>query len=102
MSELQKIRDPESRQTIEHLMNALSRIDWQQVFVWASRLLAGAAVMFLTYRYSVYFLAFGVGALAMIGQFIVGLFFMFSMLNATSGLQVMTAAAGLYLLVNSF
>lgn len=84
------------------LGNALSRVDWQKVFVRTASLMAVAAVAFLAFQYLGYFTVFGAGALAMIGQFTIGLFFMFSITNATSGLQVMTSALGMFLLVNSF
>lgn len=80
----------------------LSRIDWQQVFVFTARSMAAAAVAYLTYRYGVYFRYFGAGALAMSGQFAIGVFFLAVILNNTDGLRILTAALGLFLLFNSF
>ncbi|MEB4591230.1 hypothetical protein VSS37_09600 [Candidatus Thiothrix sp. Deng01] len=80
----------------------LSRIDWQQVFVFAARSMAAAAVAYLTFQFARYFQYFGVGALAMSGQFAISLFFLAVILNHTDGLRILTAALGLFLLVNSF
>lgn len=84
------------------LGNALSSIDWHRVFVWTATALGIAALGYLAIQYLGYFTVFGAGALAMVGQFAIGLFFMFSITNATSGLQIMTSALGMFLLVNSF
>lgn len=84
------------------LGNALSSIDWQRVFRITATVLSIAAVGLLTFQYANYISVFGAGALSMIGQFAIGLFFMFSVMNASNGLHIMTAATGLYLLVNSF
>ncbi|MEB4590777.1 hypothetical protein VSS37_07285, partial [Candidatus Thiothrix sp. Deng01] len=54
----------------------LSRIDWQKVFVFAARSMAAAAVAFLTFQFCRYFQYFGAGALAMSGQFAIGVFFL--------------------------
>lgn len=78
------------------------RIDWQQVFVFTARSMAAAAVAYLAFQFARYFQYFGVGALAMSGQFAISLFFLAVILNHTDGLRILTAALGLFLLVNSF
>ncbi|EIJ35726.1 hypothetical protein [Thiothrix nivea] len=80
----------------------LARVDWQKVFIVTARALAVLAVGALTFQYSKYFAAFGAGAIAFMGQFTMGIFFLVAILQSTNGLQIMTAALGLYLLVNSF
>jgi hypothetical protein len=84
------------------LGNALSRIDWQRVFIFTARTIAVVFFAFLTYQYSQYFAAFGISALAFTGQFAIGIFFLVAILQSTNGLQILTAAFGMYLLVNSF
>jgi hypothetical protein len=86
----------------EALQGFLARVDWNTLFIRVARILSAAALAFLTWQYSNYFQVFGVGAMAFIGQFAIGLFFMASIMNSTNGLQILTAALGLYLLISSF
>lgn len=82
--------------------NALERIDWQRVFIVTARLLVSIGMLFTAYQYFQYALFFGAGALVFIGQFLIGAFFAASVFYSRDGLQIMTAALGMYLLTNSF
>jgi hypothetical protein len=86
----------------EALQGFLARVDWNTLFIRVARLLSAAALAFLTWQYSNYFQVFGVGAMAFIGQFAIGLFFMVSIMTSTNGLQILTASLGMYLLISSF
>ena len=79
-----------------------SRVDWQKVFIWTARALLAVALAAIAIQYATYFSVFGTGALAFAGQFLIGLFFMLSSMYSRDGLQILTAAIGMYLLVNSF
>lgn len=83
-------------------LHSIDRINWQKVFIWTARALLAVALAAITYQYANYFSVFGIGALAFAGQFLIGLFFMLSSMYSRDGLQIITAAFGMYLLINSF
>lgn len=72
------------------------------VFVISARTLVSIGMLFAAYQYFQYTLFFGAGALAFIGQFLIGAFFVAVVFLTRDGLPIMTAALGMYLLVNSF
>jgi hypothetical protein len=84
------------------LKGFLARIDWHKVFIRVARVLSAVAMAFLVWQYVNYFQVFGSSAIALVGQFAIGTFFMASIMNSTNGLQILTASLGLYLLISSF
>jgi hypothetical protein len=80
----------------------LIRWDWHKAFIRVARLLSAVAMAFLAWQYVNYFQVFGSSAIALVGQFAIGTFFMASIMNSTNGLQILTASLGLYLLISSF
>ena len=87
---------------MEALTGFLARVDWNAVFLATAKTLSLAAIAYLTYRYTGYFQAFGAGAIALIGQFLIGLFFLYSVLSGSDGKIILLSSLGMYLLVNSF
>lgn len=88
--------------TVSSLPAILGRIDWERVFILTARVLVSIGMLFTAYQYLQYSLFFGAGALAFIGQFLIGAFFVAVVFYTRDGLQILTAAAGMYLLANSF
>ena len=87
---------------LKHVADFAVRVDWQQVFVVTARLLVSIGLLITAYQYFQYTLFFGAGALAFIGQFLIGVFFAAVVFYTRDGLQIITAAAGMYLLISSF
>lgn len=88
--------------TVSSLPAILGRIDWERVFIITARVLVSIGMLFTAYQYFQYTMFFGAGALAFIGQFLIGAFFVAVVFYTRDGLQILTAAAGMYLLANSF
>ena len=80
----------------------LARIDWMRVFIVTARLLVSIGLLITAYQYFQYAMFFGAGAVAFIGQFLIGVFFAVVVFYTRDGLQILTAAAGMYLLTGSF
>ncbi|UOG93177.1 MAG: hypothetical protein L3K52_05445 [Candidatus Thiothrix sulfatifontis] len=88
--------------TVSSLTAILGRIDWERVFIITARVLVSIGMLFTAYQYFHYALFFGAGALAFIGQFLIGAFFVAVVFYTRDGVSIMTAAAGMFLLANSF
>jgi hypothetical protein len=80
----------------------LARVDWNLVFQVTARVLVSIGLLITVYQYFQYTLFFGAGALAFIGQFLIGVFFAAVVFYSNEGLPIITAAAGMYLLTSSF
>lgn len=87
---------------LSDLAHWLARIDWMRVFIVTARVLVSIGLLITAYQYFQYTLFFGAGALAFIGQFLIGVFFAVVVFYTRDGLQIITAAAGMYLLTSSF
>lgn len=93
---------PTPSNAIEALTAFLARVDWNRVFIITARVLVSIGLLITAYQYFQYTLFFGAGALAFIGQFLIGVFFAAVVLYSREGLPIITAAAGMYLLTSSF
>lgn len=80
----------------------LSRVDWHLVFTVSANAFSVLSVLYLAYCYRLYFQIFGVDALAMVGLFLVGVFFLLAVMSATDDGQVLLSCFGLFLLINIF
>jgi hypothetical protein len=88
--------------TVSSANALLDRVDWNKAFIRVAIVLNAVGVLYVGYVYSIYAAYFGVSALAFIGQFLIGLFFMACVVSSTDGLQVMLASIGMFILANSF
>jgi len=88
--------------TVSSLIAILGRVDWMRVFIVTARVLVSIGLLITAYQYFQYTVFFGAGALAFIGQFLIGVFFAAVVFYTRDGLQIITAAAGMYLLTSSF
>ncbi|OQX15725.1 MAG: hypothetical protein BWK73_05820 [Thiothrix lacustris] len=93
---------PTASNAMEALTAFLARVDWNLVFQVTARVLVSIGMLFTAYQYLQYTLFFGAGALAFIGQFLIGVFFVAVVFMTSDDLHIMTAALGMYLLANSF
>lgn len=80
----------------------LARIDWQCVYTVTARFLISVGMLAITYQLSIYLTYFGAAAIALLGQYLIGVFFTLSAFASGHSGQLMTAAVGMYLLVNTF
>ena len=80
----------------------LDRVDWNKAFIRVAIALNGVGLLYVGYVYSIYAAYFGYSALAFIGQFLIGIFFLNVVVSNTDGLQVMLASVGMFILANSF
>ena len=80
----------------------LDRVDWNKAFIRVAIVLNAVGILYVGYVYSIYAAYFGYSALAFIGQFLIGIFFMNVVVSNPDGLQVMLASVGMFILANSF
>ena len=80
----------------------LDRVDWDKAFIRVAITLNAVGILYVGYVYSIYAAYFGYSALAFIGQFLIGIFFMNVVVSNPDGLQVMLASVGMFILANSF
>ena len=80
----------------------LDRVDWNKAFIRVAIGMNAVGILYVGYIYSAYIAYFGYSALAFIGQFLIGLFFLNVVVSNTDGLQVMLASVGMFILANSF
>ncbi|OQW99207.1 MAG: hypothetical protein BWK73_50845 [Thiothrix lacustris] len=88
--------------TVSKANALLDRVDWNKAFIRVAIAMNAVGVLYVGYVYSIYAAYFGVSALAFIGQFLIGLFFLNVVVSNTDGLQVMLASVGMFILANSF
>ena len=88
--------------TVSSVTALLDRVDWNKAFIRVAIALNAVGVLYVGYLYSLYVAYFGYSALAFIGQFLIGLFFLNVVVSNTDGLQVMLASVGMFILANSF
>lgn len=80
----------------------LARVDWQCVYIVTARFLISVGMLAVTYQLSIYLTYFGAAAIALLGQYLIGVFFTVAAFSTEHSGQLMTAAVGMYLLVNTF
>ena len=80
----------------------LDRVDFNKLFIRVAIAMNAVGVLYVGYLYSLYVAYFGYSALAFIGQFLIGIFFMNVVVSNPDGLQVMLASVGMFILANSF
>lgn len=88
--------------TLMKIREQWQNINWRRVFIMTARTLMTAALLFATFQYAMYIDFFGVNAIALIGQYLIGLFLWAVSFHTTDDLQIITAAVGMYLFANSF
>lgn len=84
------------------MLEQWQNINWRRVFIMTTRSLMTVALLFATLQYAMYVDYFGVNAIALIGQYLIGAFLWAVSFHTTDDLQIITAAIGMYLFVNSF
>ncbi len=80
----------------------LDRVDWNKAFIRVAIGMNAVGILYVGYIYSAYIAYFGYSAIAFIGQLLIGVFFMACVVSNTSGLHVMLASIGMFVLANSF
>lgn len=82
--------------------NWLARVDWNLVFVVVARFMSAVAMAFVTFQFGRYFQHFGPEAIAFIGQYLIGCFFLYAVLTSEDSVKLLSGSFGMYLLLNSF
>lgn len=90
---------PQQRVTIA---DRIAAVDWQRVYAVTARFLISVGMLAVTYQLSLYLTYFGTAAIALTGQYLIGVFFTIAAFSTEHSGQLMTAAIGMFLLVNTF
>lgn len=94
---------PSLDSTVSTTLSALlDRVDWNKLFIRAAIALNAAGFLYVLSTFLFYAHYFGFSALAFLGQLLIGLFFMATVLSTEDGLRIMMASIGMYILANSF
>lgn len=109
MNEAQLLRDYEREALYQHqgaaempTLPSRNPIDWNLVFITVARFMNAVAMGFVTFQFGRYFQYFGLEAIAFIGQYLIGCFFLYAVLTSEDGVKLLSGSFGMYLLLNSF
>lgn len=84
------------------LVDRLAAVDWQRVYTVTARVLISVGMLAVTYQFSIYLNYFGTAAIALLGHYLIGMFFTVAAFSTEHSGQLMTTAVGMFLLVNTF
>ena len=80
----------------------LNAVNSGKAFTVAAMVLNSVAFIYLCNSLIVYLQAFGWLAIAMIGQFLIGVYFILTVYISDSDLSIILSSVGMFILVNSF